>query len=206
MLCGRGNADGLATGIATLSHIKSDHIRPDHIRSGKRKAHMEVILLMAMTLDGKIARDSLQLVDWTGKADKQYFVRLTRKAGVVIMGSKTFDTIGKPLPGRKNIVMTRNSDRKSQDENLVFTDQSPTQIINSLGEEGFESVALIGGAIVNSLFARENLITQIHVTLIPALFGRGLSLFRDSLDVKLELVENREIEKDHLLLVYRVIP
>ncbi len=33
---------------------------------------MEVILLMAMTLDGKIARDSLELVDWTGKADKQY--------------------------------------------------------------------------------------------------------------------------------------
>ncbi len=166
---------------------------------------MEVILLMAMTLDGKIARDSLQLVDWTGTADKQYFVRVTREAGVVIMGSKTFDTIGKPLPGRKNIVMTRNPDRKSQDKNLVFTDQSPIQIINSLREEGFERAALIGGAIINSLFARENLITQIHVTLIPALFGRGLSLFRETLDVKLELVENREIDKGHLLLVYRVV-
>jgi dihydrofolate reductase len=179
--------------------------RPDTVLLDKRKAHMEVILLMAMTLDGKIARDSLQLVDWTGKADKQYFVRVTREAGVVIMGSKTFDTIGKPLPGRKNIVMTRNPDRKSQDENLVFTDQSPIQILNSLGEEGFERAALIGGAIINSLFARENLITQIHVTLVPALFGRGLSLFREALDVKLELVENREIDKGHLLLVYRVV-
>ena len=82
---------------------------------------MEVILVMAMTLDGKIARDSLEPVDWTGKADKQYFVQVTRKAGVVIMGSRTFDTIGKPLPGRKNIVMTRNKDRKSQAKNLVFT-------------------------------------------------------------------------------------
>jgi dihydrofolate reductase len=167
---------------------------------------MEVLLLMAMTLDGKIARDSLQLVDWTGKADKQYFVRVTREAGVVIMGSKTFDTIGRPLPGRKNIVMTRNPDRTSDVENLVFTDQSPTQIINALKEEGFDRVALIGGAIVNSLFAQENLITQIHVTLVPALFGRGLSLFRNPLDLKLELVENREIDKGHLLLVYRVIP
>ena len=167
---------------------------------------MEVILLMAMTLDGKIARDSRQLVDWTGKADKQYFVRVTREAGVVIMGSKTFDTIGKPLPGRKNIVMTRNPDRTSKEENLIFTDQSPGQILNGLKQEGFERVALIGGAIVNSLFAREKLITQIHVTLVPELFGRGLSLFRDSLDVSLELVENREIDPGHLLLVYRVLP
>ena len=167
---------------------------------------MEVILLMAMTLDGKIARDSLQLVDWTGKADKRYFVRVTREAGVVIMGSKTFDTIGKPLPGRKNIVMTRNPDRKSQEENLIFTDQSPGQIIQGLKEEGFEQVTLIGGAIANSLFAREGLITQIHVTLVPALFGSGLSLFNDSLDLSLELVENREIDKGHLLLVYRVLP
>jgi dihydrofolate reductase len=167
---------------------------------------MEVILLMAMTLDGKIAKDSLQLVDWTGKADKQYFVQVTREAGVVIMGSKTFDTIGKPLPGRKNIVLTRNPDRKSQEENLIFTDQSPGQIIKGLKEEGFERVTLIGGAIINSLFAKDGLITQIHVTLVPALFGRGLSLFRDPLDLALELVENREIEKGHLLLVYRVLP
>jgi dihydrofolate reductase len=167
---------------------------------------MEVILLMSMTLDGKIARDSLQLVDWTGKADKQYFVQVTREAGVVIMGSKTFDTIGTPLPGRKNIVMTRNPDRTSQEENLIFTDQSPGQILKGLKEEGFERVILIGGAIINSLFAGEGLITQIHVTLVPALFGRGLSLFRDPLDLALELVENREIEKGHLLLVYRVLP
>ncbi len=167
---------------------------------------MEVILLMAMTLDGKIARDSLEFVDWTGKADKQYFVRVTREAGVVIMGSRTFDTIGKPLPGRKNIVMTRNKNRKSQAENLVFTDQSANEIISDLKEEGFEKVTLIGGAIVNSLFAGEKLITRIHVTLVPALFGSGLSLFKEPLAAKLELMEHREIDKGHLLLIYRVIP
>ena len=163
-------------------------------------------MLMAMTLDGKIARNSRQLVDWTGKADKQYFVRVTRKAGVVIMGSRTFDTIGKPLAGRKNIVMTRDPNRKSREENLIFTDQSAGEIIRGLENEGFEAVTLIGGAIVNSLFAKENLITQIHVTLVPTLFGQGLSLFKDPMDLKLELVENREIDKGHLLLVYRVIP
>ncbi|MCA1787036.1 MAG: dihydrofolate reductase family protein, partial [Desulfobacteraceae bacterium] len=138
---------------------------------------MDVILLMAMTLDGKIARGHTELVNWTGKQDKQYFVKVTRKAGVVVMGSRTFDTIKYPLPGRKNIVMTRDKTRKSDDDNLVFTDQSPGQIITDLKHQGFEQVAIIGGSVVNSLFAKENLITQIHVTLVPAVFGQGLSLF-----------------------------
>jgi len=173
---------------------------------------MELILLMAMTLDGKIARNSNEIVDWTGKADKKYFVEITQEAGVVIMGSRTFDTIGKPLAGRKNIVMTRNKsrNRKTKKENLVFTDQPPNEIIKGLQEEGFEKAALIGGAMINSLFVKENLITEIHVTLVPVLFGKGLSLFNDtlfdeSLNLKLEFKESRELDQGHLLLIYRVL-
>ena len=167
---------------------------------------MDVILLMAATLDGKIARDSDQLVDWTGKADKKYFVEVTKQAGVMIMGSKTYDTIGRPLPNRKNIVMTRDKTRKSQDKNLIFTDQSPGQILKDLEDEGFTRVTLIGGAMVNSLFARENLITQIHLTLVPVLFGTGLSLFTHELSMDLEFMESREIDTGHLLLIYKVVP
>ena len=163
-------------------------------------------MLMAMTLDGKIARGSTELVNWTGKADKHYFVRVTRDAGVVIMGSRTFDTIGKPLPGRKNIVMTRNKDRMSTSENLIFTAQSPAEIVQDLKTQGFDTAALIGGAVVNTLFARKKLITQVHVTLVPIIFGQGLSLFNEPLDLNLELIDSREIDKGHLLLTYGVKP
>lgn len=165
---------------------------------------MKLFLVMAMTLDGKIARRNDELVNWTGKADRQYFVRLTREAGVVIMGSRTFDTIGKALPGRLNIVMTRNPDRKSDDPDLVFTDRSPREIVKDLESRGHTSAALIGGGVINTLFARDNLITELHVTVIPVLFGRGLSLFNGELDRPLEFVEAREIDKGHLLLIYRV--
>ncbi|HKL00304.1 MAG TPA: dihydrofolate reductase family protein [Desulfotignum sp.] len=165
---------------------------------------MDVILLMAMTLDGKIARSHSELINWTGKQDKQYFVKVTRKAGVVVMGSKTFDTIGHPLPERKNIVMTRNKTRTSDHKDLVFTDQRPQQILGDLKRQGFDQVALIGGSVVNSLFAKENLITQIHVTLVPVVFGQGLSLFNTDLDLSLELVASREIGNGHLLLIYKV--
>jgi len=167
---------------------------------------MDVILLMATTLDGMIARDSSQLVDWTGKADKKYFVQVTKAAGAMIMGSKTYDTIKRPLPGRLNIVMTRDKARLSQDDNLIYTDQSPVHILKDLEHRGYDKVTLIGGAMVNSLFAKENLITEVHLTLVPKLFGTGLSLFDCELDMDLDLMETRELDKGHLLMVYRVLP
>jgi dihydrofolate reductase len=166
---------------------------------------MEVILLMATTLDGMIARDSSQFVDWSGKADKQYFVKITRDAGVMVMGSKTYDTIGRPLPGRLNIVMTRDQSRKSDADNLIFTDQPPADILKDLENRGYDKVALIGGAIVNSMFAKEDLITDVHLTLVPKIFGRGLSLFTDTLDMELALTEYRELDKGHLLMIYKVL-
>lgn len=166
---------------------------------------MDVILLMVMTMDGKVARTSMELVDWTGKEDKKYFVQITKDAGAMIMGSKTFDTIGYPLPDRKNIVMTRNKKRKSLDDNLIFTDNSPKKILEDLEKEGFEKVALVGGSVTNSLFAKQNLITEIHVTVAPVLFGKGLSMFDTNLNLKLKFMETREIDEGYVLLKYRVI-
>ncbi len=166
---------------------------------------MKVILLMATTADGMIARDSMQLVDWTGKADKKYFVAVTRQAGAMIMGSKTFDTIGRVLPGRKNIVMTRDKTRVSSDKNLIYTDQAPARIIADLETQGFESVTLIGGSVVNTVFLKGDLVHEIHITIVPRIFGKGLALFNQPLDVCLELISVGEIDKGHVLIKYKVI-
>ena len=101
---------------------------------------MKVSLLMAITLDGKIAKYSDHLPDWTEKADKKLFVEVTKKAGVMIMGSKTYDTFNKPLPGRKNIVMTRNKDRISDHKDLLYTDEPPKKILANLKKEGFREL------------------------------------------------------------------
>ncbi len=100
--------------------------------------------------------------------------------------------------------MTRNKTRISQYKNLIFTDQSPSEILKDLQDRGYERVALIGGSVINSLFARENLITEVHITIVPKLFGKGLSLFSHETDMDLDLKDFREIDKGHLLLIYRV--
>lgn len=166
---------------------------------------MKVTLVMAVTADGKIARNSMEFVNWTGKADKKYFVSITKKAGVMIMGSKTYDTIGKVLPERKTIVMTKDKTRVSDHVDLEFTDQPPQEILNDLQARGYKFATLIGGSIVNTLFMEQDLVEEVHLTMVPLLFGAGLSLFNKTLEIKMELLDIQTIEKDCLLLKYRVI-
>ncbi|SMC84561.1 dihydrofolate reductase [Desulfocicer vacuolatum DSM 3385] len=165
---------------------------------------MKVILVMATTLDGKIGRHAADPVDWTGSADKKYFVQVTRRAGVMIMGNNTFNTIGRPLPGRKNIVMTRTLEGKKNKENLIFTNCSPEKILQELETQGRREVALIGGAQINSLFARQGLIHEVHLTIAPRLFGQGLSLFNESCDLNLKLISMDSLGRHTLLLKYDV--
>jgi len=74
---------------------------------------MKIILIAAMTLNGMIAqtRDQNSL-EWTSKEDTAFFIEKTKEAGVVVMGQKTFETIGKPLKGRRLIVLTQDEELK----------------------------------------------------------------------------------------------
>jgi dihydrofolate reductase len=166
---------------------------------------MKVTLLMALTLDGKIGKSPNHYSDWTGKEDKKLFAGISKKSGVVIMGSKTFDTFGKPLPNRKNVILTRNKNRTSEWENLVYTDKKPAEILKDLEKEGYSNVVLAGGATINSLFAREKLIDEIIVTISPKIFGYGISLFSDQISMELELKEIERVGTDLVCLKYKVI-
>ena len=166
---------------------------------------MKVVLLMALTVDGKIARGPEDFPDWTGSEDKRLFKNTTLKAGVLIMGSKTYDTIGKPLPGRKNIVLSRDKSRVSSHEDLVFTSKNPREVLSELRREGYETVVLAGGSQINTLFARDDLIDEIHVTYVPRVFGKGLSLFAEPVSVLLELIDFNHLGSGQIFARYRVI-
>jgi len=66
-----------------------------------------VTLIAAVAGNGAIGRDNALLVHLPG--DLPRFKQLTL-GRPVIMGRKTWDSIGRPLPGRRNIVITRNTD------------------------------------------------------------------------------------------------
>ena len=167
---------------------------------------MKLTLLLALTLDGKIAKDSDHFPDWTEKADKKLFVEITKKSGAMIMGSKTFKTLPGLLPGRKHIVLSRGAGEwDEKKENLIFTSLSPREILKRLGDEGFKNPTLIGGATINTLFAKENLIDEIMVTISPKIFGSGLSLFDESMSMELELENVERLGQNSLTLKYKVL-
>ena len=166
---------------------------------------MHVSLMVAITVDGKIARASDHYPDWTGKADKQLYVEITKKAGVMIMGSTTFDIIGRVLPGRKTIVMTRNPARRSDRDDLVYTHAPPEQILAELAAQGHETAVVVGGAKINQLFAEKGLIHELILTLTPCAFGSGLSIFSDAVDLKLVLKKFWQIDENTLCIRYRVV-
>jgi dihydrofolate reductase len=166
---------------------------------------MHVILMVAITVDGKIARDADHFPDWTGKADKRLYVDITKKAGVMIMGSTTFDTIGRVLPDRKTVVMTRNPDRQSDRDDLVFTQAPPERIISDLASQGYQEAVVVGGSKINHLFAERGLIDELILTISPYVFGSGLSIFAGFLDLKLVLKKFWLLDENTLCLRYGVM-
>jgi len=68
---------------------------------------IETVLIVAVAENGVIGRDNT--IPWRLKADQQRLKALTMNKPV-IMGRKTFASLRRPLPGRTNIVITRDPD------------------------------------------------------------------------------------------------
>jgi dihydrofolate reductase len=162
---------------------------------------MKVILIAAISADGFIARDANQLADWTSKEDKKVFVRLTKQAGVMVMGRNTFDTIGRALPGRHSIVY---SSRSIDNPDVEITDEKPKELLKRLENESYDEVAICGGQAVYDMFLREYLVDELYLTLEPTLFGSGMSLARTISNTNLKLLDTTKLNDDTLLLHYEV--
>ena len=68
---------------------------------------MEIVIVVAMDRQGLIGRNNI--LPWRLSADLKYFSKLTM-GKTLVMGRNTYESIGRPLPGRKNIVVTSNAD------------------------------------------------------------------------------------------------
>jgi dihydrofolate reductase len=158
-------------------------------------------IVVTVSADGFIARNHNELADWSSKADKKLFVELTKRAGVMIMGSATYKTIGKALPGRRNIVYTHGV---IEQDGIETTSEAPADLLKRLEEEGCTEVSICGGATVYDLFLRAGLVTDIYLTISPLLFGAGVSFLNDTLDVALALKESRLLDENSILLHYEV--
>ncbi|MDJ0881406.1 MAG: type 3 dihydrofolate reductase [Gammaproteobacteria bacterium] len=99
---------------------------------------------------------------WHLPADLAFFKRTTLNKPI-LMGRKTYESIGRPLPGRRNIIITRNTGYEQSGCEIVASIDEALVMVNDQPE-----VMLIGGA---SLYEQTiNQATRLYITQIHAQF------------------------------------
>ncbi len=135
---------------------------------------MQISLVVAYGLDFSIGlRGDLP---WRLPADLAYFRRLTT-GHTVLMGRKTFDSIGKPLPNRRNIVLSRQApmlDYIDGTKDLIQTDSLPA-VLAFLRAVRCAELFVIGGAEIYALLLPHA--TRVYATLVRANFPAADTFF-----------------------------
>jgi len=162
---------------------------------------MKVFIIAALTADGFIAKSAMHTpMEWTSKEDKKFFSQRTKQAGVVVFGQNTYETIGRPLPDRHNVVYSKDK----QYEGVEITQKEPKVLLEDLEKRGFKEVAICGGSTIYTMFMQAGVIDTLYLTIEPVLFGQGMSLFNKEVDKRLTLVSATKLEDNTLLLEYGV--
>jgi len=120
---------------------------------------METIIIAAVAKNGVIGKDGK--LPWHIPEDFQHFKRTTN-GHAIIMGRKTFESIGKPLPNRVNIVL---SGSMTQPEDAsYFVARTLEQALQLCEKDGFGKAFIIGGTRLFKESLDKDMATQIILT------------------------------------------
>ncbi len=124
---------------------------------------IKLCLIVAITENGVIGKDND--MPWKISSDLQYFKKITM-GRPIIMGRKTYQSIGRPLPGRVNIVVTRDTNFAEEGVITAHSLDMALEVGKSLAEaKGLKEVMVIGGAQIYALCLPEAdrlYLTRIH--------------------------------------------
>jgi dihydrofolate reductase len=148
---------------------------------------MKLTLIAAVANNNVIGQNNKLL--WHMPADLKRFKELTL-GHTMIMGRKTFESIGKPLPGRKTIVITRNKDYDAMGCEVA------TELKDAICKVREESEVFVAGGgeiyrqVMNLHFTRKIYITRVYANF------EGDSFFPDINTEKWELIEREDQQTD----------
>ncbi|MBI4151674.1 dihydrofolate reductase family protein [Candidatus Woesearchaeota archaeon] len=170
---------------------------------------MKVILFMAQTVNGYIARrnygeDFLSHEHWNN------FVSLAEKIGCVIIGRKTHEVVRKwkeynfsSVNALKIVVSARSV--RHLEPGFTFA-SSPRDALRDASRLGFRKVLLTGGGKLNSAFMNLKLIDELVLNIEPYLLGEGIPLFSEKRwEQKLKLLAVKKLSDGIVQLRYKVL-
>ncbi len=110
---------------------------------------MKLSMIVAVAENGVIGRNNA--LPWYLPNDLKYF-KQTTMGKPVIMGRKTYESIGKPLPGRTNIVITRQADYQPEGVKVVNSVEAARELAESVCLiDGQKEAMIMGGAEIYTL-------------------------------------------------------
>ena len=125
---------------------------------------------------------------WHIPADLKFFKKVTM-GHPIVMGRKTYESIGKPLPGRENIIVTRNQNYSQEGCTVIHTIDE----LLKLSEEKKEEICVIGGAeIFKATFPYAD---RLYITKINDEF-EGDTFFPDFKEVDWKIISQEKGPKD----------
>jgi dihydrofolate reductase len=130
----------------------------------------EISLIVAASENDVIGLPG-RMLPWRLTSDLRHFREITT-GHPVIMGRKTYDTIGRPLPNRQNIIVTRNPDFKADGIQVVSSLAEALKLAQSFDDKEF----FIGGG--GSLyeqampFATKLYLTRVHAEVSGSVYFR----------------------------------
>jgi dihydrofolate reductase len=125
---------------------------------------MQIVLVVAVADNGVIGADGA--IPWRLKTDLQHFKALTLGKPVV-MGRKTFLSLRRPLPGRTNIVMTRDATFRAAGAVVTTSLEQALDVAKGDALRRFVTeIAVIGGAEIYAQWM--NLAGRLEITEVHA--------------------------------------
>lgn len=138
-------------------------------------------MIVACGKNGEIGKQGKLM--WTLKEDLKYFKKVT-EGNTVVMGYDTYKSIGKPLPNRENIVVSRKHVKELEEKNIICIDKDPLMhILDMENENPNKKIIIIGGESIYNLFI--NVAERLHITIVNSDFPDADKHF------PLEKIENK---------------
>jgi dihydrofolate reductase len=146
-----------------------------------------ISLVVAVSENNAIGKNNQLL--WHLPNDLKFF-KNTTWGGAVIMGRKTFESVNKPLPGRTNIVITKQVNWTSENVIVVNSIEAAIQKAKDLN---FKDIFIIGGGEIykeSMSIADKIYLTKVHTTI------EGDTYFPELQNDKWKMISNKDFSAD----------
>jgi len=132
---------------------------------------MILSIISAIGKNNEIGKGNYLL--WDLPADMKHF-RETTKGHTVIMGQKTFESIGRPLPNRRNIILTLDKTFKREDAEVVYSIEELLSLLEKTENKDSECFVIGGGQIYRLFLDRAD---KLYITHVDESFPDADTLF-----------------------------